>query len=267
MTRASAPPSASASASTALVLAGSRPGKPDPVAVSEGVAHKALVQVGGVPMLARVVSALREAGVETVAVSANEPSVVALAQELGCVIAAPARGPSTSVAAAFAQLGAPLLVTTADHALLDSQWVRDFLVDTPVEADVAVLLARRDAVEAAAPGSRRTYLRLADGGWSGCNLFLLAGSGAQAAISTWSAVEADRKRPWRIAARLGVGTLWRYARGKLTMAEAISRLGSRIGINAAAVPARNGLAAVDVDKPADLADVRALVDAAGRPYI
>lgn len=254
-------------AKAALVLAGSRPGKPDPVAVAEGASHKALVEVGGVPMLARVVAALREAGVETVAVSANEPGVVALAQELDCLIVAPARGPSASVAAAFARLGTPLLVTTADHALLDSEWVRNFIADTPAEADVAVLLAHQDAVEAAAPGSRRTYLRLADGGWSGCNLFLLATSEAKAAISTWSAVEADRKRPWRIAARLGLGTLWRYARGKLTMAEAISRLGSRIGINAAAVPARNGLAAVDVDKPADLAHVRALVEAADRPYI
>lgn len=246
----------------ALVLAGSRPGVSDPVAVAEGVAHKALVELGGVPMLARVVAALRDASVGTVAVSANEPDVVALARELGCLVMPPARGPSASVAAAFGQLGTPLLVTTADHALLEGAWVRDFVADTPAEADVAVLLAHRDLVEAAARGSRRTYLKLADGGWSGCNLFLLAQPAAEAAIATWSAVEADRKRPWRIAARLGVGTLWRYALGKLTMAEAIARLGHRIGIDAVAVPARDGLAAIDVDKPADLAQVRALLMAA-----
>jgi len=155
-----------------------------------------------------------------------------------------------------------MIVTTADHALLQPEWVRDFLSDTPPEADVSVLLARRDAVETALPGSRRTYLRLADGGWSGCNLFLLASPRASSAMSTWSAVEADRKRPWRIAARLGAGTLWRYVLGRLTMAEAIARLGRRIGIEARAVAARDGLAAVDVDKPGDLAQVRALI--AGR---
>ena len=51
-----------------------------------------------------------------------------------------------------------------------------------------------------AAAMRRTWLRFADGQWSGCNLFLLQSRRAQAAIATWSAVEADRKRPWRIAA-------------------------------------------------------------------
>lgn len=244
---------------SALVLAGSRPGAPDPVALAEHVAHKALVDVGGQPMLSRVVDALRQAGVQQVAVSANHPEVVALAEALGCLVIAPGKGPSASVAAAFARLGAPMLVTTADHALLRSEWVRDFLTDAPANADVAVLLASRTAVETALPGSRRTYLKLADGGWSGCNLFLLATSGAEAAIATWSAVEADRKRPWRIAARLGVATLWRYVLGRLTIAAAIGGLGRRIGIAASAVSARDGLAAVDVDKPGDLAQVRSLV--------
>jgi len=244
---------------SALVLAGSRPGTIDPVAQAEGVAHKALVEVAGTPMLARVVAALREAGVETVAVSADHPEVVALATRLGCRVVATGRGPSASVAQGLVALGTPMLVTTADHALLKPEWVRDFLADTPATADVAVLLARRDRVEAAVPGSRRTYLRLADGGWSGCNLFLLANPRAEAAIATWSAVEADRKRPWRIAARLGLGTLWRFALGRLTMNAAIAGLGHRIGIAASAVAARDGLAAVDVDKPADLAQVRAIL--------
>jgi GTP:adenosylcobinamide-phosphate guanylyltransferase len=246
----------------ALVLAGSRPGAADPVALAENVAHKALVDIDGQPMLARVVAALRASGCDTIAVSGDHPLVVELAQALGCVVIAPGRGPSASVAAAFAQLGAPMLVTTADHALLQPEWVRDFVADMPIDADVAVLLASRSAVETALPGTRRTYLKLADGGWSGCNLFLLASPNAAAAIATWAAVEADRKRPWRIAARLGGGTLWRYALGRLTMAEAIARLGQRIGIRAAAIAARDGLAAVDVDKPGDLAQVRALL--AGR---
>lgn len=244
---------------TAVVLAGSRPGAPDPVAATEHVAHKALVEVGGEPMLSRVVGALRSAGIDTIAVSADHPAVAALARSIDCIVIAPGPGPSASVAAAFQQFGAPMLVTTADHALLQPQWVRDFLADTPVDADVAVLLARRVMVEAALPGSRRTYLKLADGGWSGCNLFLLASGRAAAAIATWSHVEADRKRPWRIAGRLGAGTLWRYVLGRLTMAEAIARLGRRIDIAASAVAARDGLAAVDVDKPGDLAQVRVLI--------
>ncbi|MFC7554928.1 hypothetical protein ACFQU7_25930 [Pseudoroseomonas wenyumeiae] len=45
---------------TALVLAGSRAGAADPMAMAAGVSHKALLPVGGVPMLARVLEALRD---------------------------------------------------------------------------------------------------------------------------------------------------------------------------------------------------------------
>jgi hypothetical protein len=243
----------------ALVLAGSRPGAPDPVAAAEGVSHKALVQIAGRPMLAHVVGALRDAGIERIAVSANDPHVRDLALLLGCEVVATGAGPSASVEIGLAAMGAPLLVTTSDHALLKGQWVRDFLADTPPAADVAVLLARREAIEAAMPGSRRTYLRFADGHWSGCNLFLLASDRAGLAIDTWKIVEADRKRPWRIAARLGFGMLASYALGRLTLAAAIARLGRGIGVDAALVAARDGLAAVDVDKPSDLADARTIL--------
>ncbi|WP_395392315.1 nucleotidyltransferase family protein [Novosphingobium sp. BL-8A] len=245
----------------ALVLAGSRPGAPDPVAASEGTSHKALVEIAGKPMLAHVVAALNDSRVERIAVVANDPAVIALAQELGCEVIPAEAGPSASVAAGLARLGTPMLVTTSDHALLRGAWVDDFIADTPEDADVAVLLARREAIEAAMPGSKRTYLRFADGDWSGCNLFLLNTPRAGAAIDTWKLVEADRKRPWRIAARLGVGILIGYALGRLTLAGALKRLGDKIGVAARLVAARDGLAAVDVDKPSDLADARAIISA------
>jgi molybdopterin-guanine dinucleotide biosynthesis protein A len=243
----------------ALVLAGSRRNGSDPVAEAEGIPHKVLAEVGGRPMLARVIAALREAGIERIAVSADKPEVARLAESMGAEVFAPEAGPSASVAKAFAKLGAPLLLTTGDHALLRAEWVRDFLADTPAASDVSVLLAERGPVERALPGSKRTWLKFADGDWSGCNLFLLATPQAVAALDTWQAVEADRKRPWRIAFRLGLGTLTRYLLGKLTLREAVARLGRQVGIAASAVAARDGLAAVDVDKVGDLADVRRIV--------
>ncbi len=243
----------------ALILAGSRPGAPDPVADYAGVPHKALISLEGCTLLGRVAGALRGAGIDRIAVSADHPAVIAEAVRLSLDIVAPAAGPSGSVAAGLAQLGTPLLVTTADHALLDATWVRRFIADVPPKADAAVLLARRDVVEAAAPGTRRTWLRFADGDWSGCNLFLLATPQAEHAIGLWSRVEADRKRPWRIVRRLGPGLLLRYLLGRLTLTAALRHLGAKAGIEAAAVATPFGLAAVDVDKAADLDLVRRLV--------
>ena len=134
------------------------------------------------------------------------------------------------------------------------------LQDAPPSADISVLLARRATVEAAAPGTRRTYLKFADGEWSGCNLFLVRNDRALGAIRLWSTLEADRKRPWRIIGRLGPATLARYALGRLSLAEALRRLGALSGAAAAAVESPFGLAAVDVDKPADLDLVRRLAE-------
>ena len=244
----------------ALVLAGSRP-EGDPVAQAAGVPAKALADIAGEPMLARVVAALRAAGAGRIAVAASDVEVAGLAERLGCEVIAAAAGPSESAAAGFAMLGAPMLLTTADHGLLRPEWVSDFLAACDPGADCSVLLARQDGIERAAPGTRRTYLRFADGAWSGCNLFHFATARSAGAFTLWRQVERDRKRPWRIVRRLGPGLLLRYAMGRLRLAEAIAHLGARAGLAAEAVGTPHGLAAVDVDKPEDLALVRRIIAA------
>lgn len=242
----------------ALVLAGARP-ETDPVAAYAGVPHKALIRLAGEPLLARVVDALQGAGLRRIAVSASDPQVVALAAQLGCEVLPTEAGPSLSALRGIEALGTPVLLTTSDHALLQAEWIAQLLDNASEGADVSVLLARREVVEAAAPGTRRTYLKFADGEWSGCNLFLVRSERGLGAIRLWREIEADRKRPWRIIRRLGPLTLARYLLGRLTLAEALRRLGLLCGAEVAAVPSRFGLAAVDVDKPADLELVRGMV--------
>lgn len=245
---------------SALVLAGSRGGE-DPVATYGGVSDKALIEVGGATMLARVVAALRAAGATRIAVSATSEAVADAARALDVEGLPAAAGPSESSAQALAALGAPLLVTTADHALLAPEWITRFLADVPANADVAALLARRDVVERDVPDTQRTWLRFADGDWSGCNLFLLATPAAARAVALWRDVEADRKRPWRIVRRLGPGLLLRYLLKRLTLADAVAALGQQAGVRAAVVATPFGLAAVDVDKPTDLDLVRGIAEA------
>ncbi len=242
----------------ALILAGSR-GTPEAFATAEGVSHKSLIRLGDQTLLDRVVEAVRAAGAVRISVSTNDPVVAAAAADLGVEALPAAAGPSASVAAGAEALGFPLLVTTSDHALLRPEWISGFLADAPREADVCALLARRDVVEAAAPATRRTYLKLADGDWSGCNLFLLAAPGALAAVAFWRRLEAERKRPWRMAALLGPGMLLSFLLRQLTLAAAVERLGRVAGVSAAAVATPYGLAAIDVDKAADLDLVRELV--------
>jgi GTP:adenosylcobinamide-phosphate guanylyltransferase len=259
---------------TALVLAGTRAGG-DPLADYAGVSHKALIEVGGRTMIERVVEALAAAPeVARIVVAIERPELLddlAGLKPPRCgkpVQAMPTEpgGPSATVATALRRLGTPLLATTADNALLESAWIAEFLAKVPADADVAAALARRDAVEAAAPDTRRTWLRFADGDHSGCNLFLLARPKAADAIAVWQTLENERKRPLRMVRRLGWTFAARYALGRLSMAAAANRLGVLAGgARMAIVALGDGRAAIDVDKPDDLDLVRKLVAASPSP--
>jgi GTP:adenosylcobinamide-phosphate guanylyltransferase len=244
----------------ALVLAGSRGGT-DPVADYAGVSDKAMIVIEHRTMLARVVDALRGAGADRIMVAASAPAVCAHALEMGVDVLEAAAGPSASAALGFRQLGAPLLVTTADHALLRPQWILRFVASVPPDADLAVLLARRATVESMVPHTRRTYLRFSDDAWSGCNLFYLATPRAAAAITLWQQIEQDRKQPRRMIRHFGAQLLLRYLTGHLSLAAALSRVGKSADVQIHMVDSPFGLAAVDVDKPADLDLARRVIGA------
>ncbi|MEJ0100912.1 MAG: nucleotidyltransferase family protein [Pseudomonadota bacterium] len=248
---------------TALVLAGTRPGG-DPLATYAGVSHKALIEVGGRAMLERVLLALAGAQcVKRIVVAIDRADVLAgfAAVDKEVTVMAAASGPSASVAAALAREGTPLLVTTADHALLESAWVDEFVAAAAldVDADAFIGLARSEAVLAAAPNTQRTWLRFPDGAYSGCNLFLLRTPAALNIVRFWQQLEAERKKPLSLLRRLGLSYVLRYRFGWLGLGQALARLGKLGGARIAPVMLTDGRAAIDVDKPADLILVRELV--------
>lgn len=254
---------------TALVLAGSRAGG-DPLAEYAGVPHKALIEIGGRPMIERVVATLAALPeVQRILVAIDRPELL---RDCDFAAAGPravavdfvptASGPSASVAAVLRRTGTPLLVTTADHALLEPAWIRDFIAHVPPGCDAAALLAPRAAVMAALPETHRTWLRFADGAFSGCNLFLLRTAAAARVIDFWESLEAERKHPARLMRRLGFRVALRYRLHRLTLAAALARVQALCDARVAIVASPFGLAAVDVDKPDDLDLVRRIV--AGR---
>jgi GTP:adenosylcobinamide-phosphate guanylyltransferase len=254
---------------TALVLAGTRAGG-DPLAAYAGVSHKALIEVGGLTMIERVVGALAAVpDIERIVVAIDRPELLrglpglhpsACAKPLTTM--ATGEGPSATVALALAREGVPLLVTTADHALLQPQWVHEFLAACPADADVVAALGPRAAVQAAAPDTKRTWLSFSDGDFSGCNLFLLARPAASGAVEFWRELERVRKEPLRMMQRLGWSFALRYRLGRLTLAAASARLGELAGgARLAFVEMSDGRAAIDVDKREDLELVRRLAAA------
>jgi GTP:adenosylcobinamide-phosphate guanylyltransferase len=178
---------------------------------------------------------------------------------------APQASPSASAAAALASLGTdvPVLVTTADHALLSPEMVRHFLVAAGrTGADVAVALARHDLVRAAQPETRRTVLKFSDGHYCGCNLFAFLTPRGREMARLWQQVENERKKPIRVIGFVGWLAMARYALGVLSLEAALRRISRKTGLKAAVVEMPFAEAAIDVDSVADLELVRAIVASA-----
>lgn len=243
---------------TALILAGERP-EGDPMAKGAGIALKALLPVAGTPMLTRVIEALRATdGVGRIAVSIPAAGAVT-DPEIETLMTEPT--PSQSVLAAIDRLPTPLLVTTADHALLTPEIIARFVQEAVAasDADLVAGMVERSVVEAVVPDTKRTYWHFKDGHFSGANLFYLKNPRARAAVDFWRRVEDDRKRPWRIVKAFGPGLLLGYLFGRLTLDQAMLQASSRLGCRVRAVALPFGEAAIDVDKPADLVLVEKLL--------
>ena len=251
------------SAVTAVVLAGSRPGG-DPFAEGYGVDLKALVPVGGKPMVRRPVEALLASG--------RARRIRVLAQEPERLRDAIPDDPSVSIEPSGKTIAAtleafcfdpetqwPILVTTADHALLTPEMIADFLAHAE-GADIALGVVSRDALLKRLPQTQRTWLRFRGGAYSGANLFLLGDPKIRSVLALWGSSEQNRKKAWRMLLRLGLtGFLGAILRLR-TLQQTLDRIGRKLDLSIRAVELSDPLAAVDVDKPADHELVTAILE-------
>lgn len=223
----------------------------DDVARAAGVPTKAFAEIAGKPMIEHVIAALRgvdEIGEIAVSIAPGAP---ALPAGLRRIDAGPT--PATSAAEGLAALGAPLLITTADHPLLTPEMVRDFIAGARASgADAAAAASVKEVVEKAGNPARRTWLRFSDGWLSGANLFLVETREGVGAIDFWKSIEADRKHPLKMAKKIGLLGPLLYLCGRLSRARVAKMIGRLAGCKAAIVLLDHPNAAHDVDKRADL---------------
>jgi hypothetical protein len=154
----------------------------------------------------------------------------------------------------------PVLVTTADHALLDDAMLNAFFAaSATTDADLSFALVPRATIQARFPEARRTYLSFRDEAYSGANLFLFRTPAARKAALFWRRVESQRKRPWRIARAFGITNLILFLSRRLDLESALERASRVIGAKVVPIPLAIAEAAVDVDKLEDLELVRRIL--------
>jgi GTP:adenosylcobinamide-phosphate guanylyltransferase len=247
---------------TAVVLAGSRPGR-DAFAEQFGTDLKALIAVAGEPMVRRPVRALLASErIGKVVVLAQAPErIAAMLPDDARIEVRQSQGTIAETMLGLLDdpaLEWPLLVTTADHALLDAATVDEFAREAS-GSDIAIGLVERKNLLQRLPQTKRTWLKFRGGAYTGANLFALKSPAVRPAIELWRSVEQDRKKAWRVMSLLGPMVLLCVALRLVSLDEVLAQLGGRLGLALTAVRLSNPLAGVDVDKPADHTLVEAIL--------
>ena len=250
---------------TAVLLAGSRPSA-DPLAEAFGAPLKALIPVAGEPMVLRPLRALLgHPRIAKVIVLTQHPEVFGPVmpsdERLEARVSKGTIAETVAAVLADPSTRFPVLVTTADHALLDDGMLSEF-IDGAKGRDLAIGAVERGSLLTRFPDARRTWIPFRGGQYSGANLFAFGSDRALHAVGLWQSAEQARKSRWRLFRIFGpallVGALLRLR----TLDQTVATVGRKLGIDFRAVVLSDPLAAVDVDKVDDHALVEAII--AGR---
>lgn len=232
-----------------LILAGQRPDVVDPLCEAGGVKTKSELPILGRPMMDYVLEALDHSELTP----PYYVSGLASMDDKRLNLAQSGSGPADSALSAIeGNIPFPVLITTCDHPLLTPDMISHFIEGAQTNGtDLCVGLAEKHIIQPAYPNVKRTYLNFSDTSVSGCNLFYLANENALEAIRFWRQAQHDRKRPLRLASRVGWSTLFAYMFKRLTLQGAFDHVAKMLGITAKPVLIPIPEAAIDVDKPSD----------------
>ena len=242
---------------TAIVLAAGR-GPDDPMAKALGVNHKCALPVNGIPMLKRVVDALRASrSVNAISISIESAAILrdALSKKDAGLVVIPSENsaPLSAIVAIKKNSTFPVLITTADHALLTPEMIDYFCGQAEQNgADFSAGLARAETILSAYPQSIRTFFTFGKDRVSGCNLFALRNEKGLRILEKWKYLESVRKKPWRLVAAFGPLALTRFLLGAMSLDGVFKIVSKRLELTAKPILMPFAEAAIDVDKPEDL---------------
>lgn len=243
----------------AIILAGATAGETDPLLAGASVSKKALLPIFGKPMVVYVEEALRASGcVDRILCVGLEPDDAA--QFSGPVVRLAAKGDivSNTVAGlewlrATGHVSPYVLIASSDIPLLTGPVVARF-ADTCVRrgGDLFYSVVEKSILEAAFPGSGRSYAHLKDGYWDGGDLFMVRSDLSMQRVQMMRDLIAQRKDALKMARVLGPRFLLAIALRRLTLADAERRVSEILGIEGRVVASPDWELAMDVDKPHQL---------------
>jgi GTP:adenosylcobinamide-phosphate guanylyltransferase len=242
-----------------LVMAGGS--KSEPLTEQEGVTNKAFIPINGKPLLAYILEGISRApSVNKIVVVGPEEGLRAMQQTEFSFTIVPESGTMLENAAAGLNAVDPeqlCIVATGDIPLLDENVVEDFLkLCKPFDADFYYPILTRESCESRFPETKRTYVRLQEGTFTGGNMVLLRPSWFFQNRHRLETFIVNRKKPLKLLRMLPLTFLIKFICRRLTVADLEKKLSQLMMLQARAVPCELVAIGTDVDKLSDLAVVR-----------
>ncbi len=241
---------------TLIILAAQRTGVVNPLAAEHGVSHKCLVPICGKPLIAHVLdttTAMADVARICISVEADshadlEALIAPYRTSSGKTIDlnASKSGIADSVLSSISGHTGPFVITTADNVLVTPVAIRA-IRDALKSADITAGLTRDIAIKAVHPEGQRRFYHFADGAYSNCNIYGIAGERGMGAIEIFREGGQFMNNPKRLITAFGLINILMMKWGWISLPRAFQRISRRFKLNAKEVIYADGALAIDVD--------------------
>ena len=252
----------------ALVVAGYSVDKPDPLALAMGTTRKALLDVGGKPMIYWIINALRHSKrIGRIAIVGMGPEDgIDFGTEVLYVPNQPGHLDNLMAGLHALQDAEPdmdyLAIVSGDIPLLRSETV-DWFIDAceAMGGDFFYSIVEEKVMESQYPGAARSYVPIVEGRFCGGDLFLVRAAVAHTNEQLVRDLLERRKNAFQQVRLAGLGTVIRFLFRRITIPYAEGVVKRLLHCEAHAVPSPYADLGMDVDKPHQLEMVRRLMTA------
>ena len=210
----------------AVVLAGDRD-KQDSLIVAANVESKAQIEIDGVMLIEKVLTALADAkSIDNIFVVSSEVESSVLKDSLARIFTTysaksllAAQGPCASaIRGVEVSKHYPTLIITSDLPLICAEHIDNYCASVEsIDADFVITAIPHDVILQTVPSIKKTTYKLNRQSMCFANLFALKTSTALNALNFWQDVESKRKSPIKLIASIAWQYLLSYAFGRLSL--------------------------------------------------
>ncbi len=243
----------------AVVMAGG--GKQEPLTEQEGVSNKAFILLNGRPILSYILDALSNSpSIEKIAVVGPERELAELQQQgYSFVLVKETGGMLDNLGNVLKEVDQErlCLIVTGDIPLITEEVVEGYLHKcSPYEGDFYYPILTKESCESRFPETKRTYVKLREGSFTGGNVGLLSPGWFTRNRHRLEMFIAYRKKPLKLLRIMPPSIIIKFLFKRLSVSDLEQTLSKIMALRAKAVPCDYVEIGTDVDKISDLEVVR-----------